>query len=208
MFKSLEGGISLHIAALGFVDDSTMMIDEQSYEPVEELLRRKQEDGELWSNLLFSSKKWIPCIFLHLQTNQRTSDATSLWQTSSIQKQEKSNNANTGKTKIQHGKIRAPQSTDRQLGITNRGNHEKAKSISEGIIRTNATRSETRMLYESVFRPATEYTLAQSFIPATNLTIIEKKRSQDYTRNVDTTETHQEQSFKARLNSEEQASSH
>ena len=39
---------------------------------------------------------------------------------------------------------------------------QKAKLILDAIIRTKPTRTETKMLYDSVFRPATEYTLAQS----------------------------------------------
>ena len=54
-FKSPEGDISLHMAVIGFVDDSTIMTDGQAQEPVEELLKRIQEDGELWSKLLFTS---------------------------------------------------------------------------------------------------------------------------------------------------------
>ena len=52
---------------------------------------------------------------------------------------------------------------------------QKAKSISDAIIRTKTTRSKTRTLYKLIFRPAIEYTLVQPLIPPANLAIIEIK---------------------------------
>ena len=40
---------------------------------------------------------------------------------------------------------------------------KKARSISNAIVRTGVTRDKARMLYESVYRPAIEYTIPQSF---------------------------------------------
>ena len=51
---------------------------------------------------------------------------------------------------------------------------KKAKQISQAIQRTRTTRDEARMMYESVYRPAVEYPLAQSFVPETHLELIEK----------------------------------
>ena len=41
---------------------------------------------------------------------------------------------------------------------------EKATSLNEAIDRSGATRKETRMFYDTVWRQAIEYTLAQSFL--------------------------------------------
>ena len=52
---------------------------------------------------------------------------------------------------------------------------EKAQEISKAIHRTHSTRDESRRMYESVYQPAVEYILAQSFIPAPQLQIIAQK---------------------------------
>ena len=52
---------------------------------------------------------------------------------------------------------------------------EKAQETSKAIHRTHSTRDEFWMMYESVYRPAVEYLLAQSFIPAPQLQIIAQK---------------------------------
>jgi len=52
---------------------------------------------------------------------------------------------------------------------------KKARSISNAITRTGVTRDKARMLYESVYRPAVEYTIPQSFLTKKQLENIEKK---------------------------------
>ena len=47
--------------------------------------------------------------------------------------------------------------------------------IVDGIVSSGATRSEARLFYESVYRPAIEYTLPQSFLSPKQLINIEKK---------------------------------
>ena len=52
---------------------------------------------------------------------------------------------------------------------------EKATSLNEAIDRSGSTRKETRMFYDTVWRQAIEYTLAQSFLSEKQIEAIEKK---------------------------------
>ena len=77
---------------------------------------------------------------------------------------------------------------------------EKAQEISKAIHRTHSTRDESQMMYESVYRPAVEYSLAQSFIPEPQLQIIAQKTMPRIYSNLASIETHQEIYYMAQEN--------
>ena len=52
---------------------------------------------------------------------------------------------------------------------------KKAVEINDAIAKFGATRNEARMFYDSVWRPAIEYTLSQSFLSDTQLQKVETK---------------------------------
>ena len=52
---------------------------------------------------------------------------------------------------------------------------KKAKNVSEAIFRTKETRDQARMMYETVYWPVVEFTLAQSFLSDSQLHQSEQK---------------------------------
>jgi len=51
---------------------------------------------------------------------------------------------------------------------------KKANMILNALVRTGVTRDKARMLYKSVYRPAIDYTIPQSFLTLKQLENIEK----------------------------------
>ena len=52
---------------------------------------------------------------------------------------------------------------------------EKATEISQAVTKCRITRPEAQMLYQSVYRPAVEYTLSQTFLTSTQYQKIQQK---------------------------------
>ena len=52
---------------------------------------------------------------------------------------------------------------------------EKAAQVTDGIIKSGASRTDATLLYETVYRPSVEYTIPQSFMTPSQLRQIERQ---------------------------------
>ena len=52
IFKTPDGGIVLYITIVGFVNNTTVITGGTQEKPIENLLKRMQQDADLWNQLL------------------------------------------------------------------------------------------------------------------------------------------------------------
>ena len=167
IFKTPDGKIVLHITIVGFVDNTTVITDGSQYKPIDQLLKRMQQDADLWNQLLWASgsklelskcryhivyydfsEKGDPKMQALTSKEICSPDATD----EPVPKQAK--NIFKPRKIWVHFKSPGGNSKAQLAAIT-----KKAIEISKAISKTKATRDETRILYESVYWPAIEYTL-------------------------------------------------
>ena len=55
IFKTPDSKIVLHITIVSFADDTTVITGGTQEQPIEQLLKRMQQDADLWNQLLWAS---------------------------------------------------------------------------------------------------------------------------------------------------------
>ena len=161
--------VLLHM--VGFVDDSTTITGGNKTDTVQDLLKKMQEDAQLWCDLLWCSggnlelsKCGFHCIHYTFQDDglpvMKRSAGEDLTVTTPTGEEVKIKGKNIYTPRKNLGHYKAPAGIYRAQfeAIL-----EKATMLNEAIDRSGATRKETRMFYDTVWRQAIEYTLAQSF---------------------------------------------
>ena len=142
-----------------------------------------QEDAQLWNDLLWSSggclelpkcgyhtiyyrfhSSGIPYLN-HQHTHQVTIQSPDR---TDIPIQQK--NIYTPRKNLGHFKSPADTYQAQYNVILNKG-----KGVVDGIVSSEATRSEAQLLHDSAYRPTVKYTLPQSFLSQKQLSDIEKK---------------------------------
>jgi hypothetical protein len=182
LFESPDGEMFIRFNMVGFVDDSTCITGAEKNDTLADLVSKMTEDAQLWHDLLWCSggKLELPkCGYHVIHYEFDESGIPRMLRSpgeSIILKNEqgddvtvKSKNIYQTRTNLGHKKSPAGS----RIGQTTT-TRDKAIKLTEAIINCGCSRSETRMLYDSVWKPAIEYTLPQSFLSAKQLTTIEK----------------------------------
>ena len=142
-----------------------------------------QADAQLWSDSLFQSggRLELPKYGFHTTYFDFNKEGNSIMRHKPEQdiiiknehKEEtiiKNKNIYTPRKKLGHHKSPAG-----HFQTQTKEAMKKAKTISEANFRTKATQDQARMMYETVYRPAVEFTLTQSFLSESQLQQIEQK---------------------------------
>ena len=183
IFTSPNLDIALRISIVGFVDDSTCITSGDPTKPIEDLLQRMQHDAQLWNDLLWTSggKLELPkcgfhAIYYKFDTHglpvmvHQTHQSITIVNAHGAQVPIKEKNIYTPRKNLGHYKAPAGQykvQTDKIL--------EKARQLADAIAKCDIQRSDAKLLYDSVFRPAVEYPIPQSFLSRKQLQHIERK---------------------------------
>ena len=182
LFESPAGDMVVRFNMVGFVDDSTCITGGTKNDTVEQLLATMKEDAQLWHDLLWCSggKLELPKCGYHVIHYDFNDDGTPRMLHSpgeSITLQNEHGNdveikaKNIFQTRTNLGHDKAPGSTGK---IQTEKQIRKGSKLADAIGKCGCTRSESRMLYESVWKPAIEYVIPQSFLSDKQLISIEK----------------------------------
>jgi hypothetical protein len=171
LFKSPAGNTVVRFNMVGFVDDSTCITGGNPDDTLQELLKKMKDGAQLWHDLLWCSggklelsKCGYHVIYYDFDDSgilrMRHSPGNSITlkndQGDLIPIQSK----NVHQTRINLGHAKATGDTcTTEFGRT----LKKADNIGDAIGQCGGTRAE-KMLYRSVWKPAVEYTLPQSFL--------------------------------------------
>lgn len=182
-FTCPTGDISFTITILGFVDDSTVVTGDKPGQSVQSLLNKASQDAQHWNDLLFTSggKLELPkCGFHTIFYNFDDSGIPKLLHSTNTTIDLKDHKGNITSVKeknifkprrnLGHYKSPAGTYTTQYETILN-----KATTISRNIAQCPIGREEAKLLYDSVYRPAIEYTIGQSFLSHAQHKTIESK---------------------------------
>ena len=182
LFESPDGEMMVRFNMVGFVDDSTCITGTGKDASLQELLTKMREDAQLWHDLLWCSggKLELPkCGYHVIHFNFDNSGIPRMQHSpgESITLNNEHGNEviikskNIFQTRLNLGHSKSP---------AGNGNTEfnrtlkKAVSGSNAITKCGGTRTETRLLYNAVWKPSVEYVLPQSFLSEKQLKTIEK----------------------------------
>ena len=183
LFTSPQGDVSLRISIVGFVDDATCITGGDPNKPIQDLLQRMQHDAQLWNDLLWTSggKLELPKCGFHA-IYYRFDDQGLPVMVHDTQHRITISNAHNEEIPIREKNIFTPR---KNLGhykapasryiVQTAKILEKAHALSDAIAKCDISRTEAKLLYDSVFRPAVEYPIPQSFLSRKQLTTIEQK---------------------------------
>ena len=182
LFESPDGEMMVRFNMVGFVDDSTCITGVGKNATLQELLTNMQADAQLWHDLLWCSggKLELPKCGYHVihynfdnsgipRMQHSPGDSITLNNEHGDEVIIKSKNIFQTRLNLGHSKSPA-----------GNGNTEfertmaKAVSGSDAITKCGGTRTETRLLYNAVWKPSVEYVLPQSFLSEKQLRTIEK----------------------------------
>jgi hypothetical protein len=180
LFKSPAGDTVVRFNMVGFVDDSMCITGGNPDDTLQELLKKMKEDAQLWHDLLWccgGKLELSRCGVIYYDFDDsgiprmRHSPGELITlkndQGDFIPIQPK----NIYQTRINLGHAKAPRdSCKTEFSRT----MKKAVNFGEAIAQCGGTRSENKMLYRSVWKPAVEYTLLQSFLSGKKLKSIEQ----------------------------------
>jgi len=181
LFESPEQDLIIKMTLVGFVDDSTSSTGTTERETLQDLIRKMREDAQLWHDLLWCSggklelskcgyhiihynfdDSGIPRMMHHPSEKITLTDAAggdvtiggkTIYQT---------------RTNLGHDKSPGSTGTTHFKRVLKTG-----LGIADAVVKCGGTRDESRMYYETVWRPAVEYTLSQSFLSEKQLKSIE-----------------------------------
>ena len=191
IFRSPSGNNTLRMSIVGFVDDSTVITSDEPGKPVSSLIDRAQQDAQTWNDILFTSggKLELPKCGFHViyyeyteagipymlhstnrPINLKANDNTQ------IPIQEK--DIHTSRKNLGHFK-----SPSRNYAPQLHNLCTKATELSKAITSCPVSRDEAKQLYETVFRPAIEYPLGQSFLTPKQLHSIVMTRTFEWKQN-------------------------
>jgi hypothetical protein len=182
LFQSPEGDMIVRFNMVGFVDDSTCITGGNPDDTLQELLKKMQDDAQLWHDLLWCSGGKLElskCGYHVIHYDFEDSGIPRMKHNpgESITLQNEKGepisikSKNIYQTRVNLGHAKAPSDScntefERTL--------KKAVKIGEAITQCGGTRAESKMLYRAVWKPAVEYILPQSFLSKKQLQKIEK----------------------------------
>jgi hypothetical protein len=156
----------------GFVDESSCITGGNPNDTLQQLLVKMKDDAQLWHDLrwcsggkLELSKCGYHVMYYYFDDSgipkMRHSSGDSITLTNNQGDLIPIHSKNIYQTKINLGHAKGP----RDNGKTEFGRTlKKASNIGDVIAQCGGTRAENKMLYRSVWKPAIEYTLPQSFL--------------------------------------------
>jgi len=181
-FESPDGEYVVRFNMVGFVDDSTCITGGNKNDTIQELLAKMKDDAQLWHDLLWCSggklelsKCGYHVIHFDFDDNgiphMRHSPGDSILLQNDQGNDVKIKSKNIFQPRKNLGHLKSPS----QSAITQAIAIEKtATGLTDAVDRCGGTRSEVRMLYESVWKPAVEYVIPQSFLSEKQLSKIER----------------------------------
>jgi hypothetical protein len=181
LFESPDNELMIKMTLVGFVDDSTSCTGISEKESLADLIRKMREDAQLWHDLLWCSGGKLElskCGYHIIHYNFDDSGIPKMMHHPSEKitlKDAEGGDVNiVGKSiyqpRLNLGHLKAPARTGIKhfnKVLTN------ATGIADAVVKCGGTRDESRMYYDTVWRPAVEYTLSQSFLSEKQLKKIE-----------------------------------
>lgn len=169
---------------VGFVDDSTCTTGGNALTTFEELKIKMTEDAQLWHDLLWASggKLELPKCGYHLiyydfspdgipyMRPTPPNDEIILTDDNNNHESIKAKSVFTPRKNLGHFKAPGGDCSTQTSQLK-----KKALQLTNDIIKYKCSRSENRMLYNTVWKPSTEHVLPQSFLTQAQLDSIEKK---------------------------------
>jgi hypothetical protein len=179
LFESPDTELMIKMTLAGFVDDSTSCTGITEQESLEDLIQKMREDAQLWHDLLWCSGGKLElskCGYHIIHYNFDDSGIPKMMHHPSEKislKDAEGGDVNiVGKSiyqpRLNLGHLKAPARTGIKhfnKVLTN------ATGMADAVVKCGGTRDESRMYYDTVWRPAVEYTLAQSFLSEKQLKI-------------------------------------
>ncbi|OEU05830.1 hypothetical protein FRACYDRAFT_257959 [Fragilariopsis cylindrus CCMP1102] len=182
LFESPSKDMIVRFNMVGFVDDSTCITGGNKNDTLQDLIRKMKEDAQLWHDLLWCSggKLELPkCGYhvIHFEYENSGIPTMIVSPGDSILLQNEHGNdvkiesKNIFQPRTNLGHIKGPM----QRGITQTETvAEKGTRLTNSIVKCGCSRTETRLLYDTVWKPAIEYVIPQSFLSDKQLSKIEK----------------------------------
>lgn len=169
---------------VGFVNDSTCITGGSTEDSYTDLKSKITQDAQLWHDLLFVSggKLELPKCGYHLVyynfddagiPHMRVTEpnkSVTLKHNNGTDVQIKAKSIFQSRNNLCHHKSPGG---DRSIQASKA--EEIALSIVDSMSKCNCTRTEIRMIYNTVFKPSLEYTLGQSFLSKKQLNSIKRK---------------------------------
>jgi hypothetical protein len=165
LFESPDGNMMVRFNTVGFVDNSTCITGGNKDDTLQELIQKMKEDAQLWHNLLWclGDRLELPKYGYHLVyfdfkdsgiPEMRHSPSESITLHNELGDEVEIESKNIYQTGINLGHAKCPKST----GITQLKRSTKtAVCTSDAIVKCGCSRTETRMLYQTVWKPSIEY---------------------------------------------------
>jgi hypothetical protein len=181
-FESPDGEYVVRFNMVGFVDDSICITGGNKDDTLQELLAKMKDDAQLWHDLLWCSggklelsKCGYHVIHFDFESNgiphMRHSPGESILLQNDLGEEVQIKSKNIFQPRKNLGHFKSPKGGT----IVQAATVEKtATKLTEAIDRCGGTRTEIRMLYDSVWKPAVEYVIPQSFLSEKQLNKIEK----------------------------------
>ena len=177
-FISPEGDINFRITLVGFVDNLTTITLAALESTLQELLQPTESDAQLWNDILFTSggrleitKCGYHTIYFDFQSNGIPVMPHSTNQTNPNGNVIPVRPKNIYQPRRNLGHFKSPAgkfNTQAKVIL------QKAQSISKAISQSPVSQEAAFVLYHTVYRPAVEYVLGQSFMTTSQLYTIEK----------------------------------
>ena len=181
LFKSPSGDMLVRFNMVGFVDDSTCITGGEENDTLQQVINKMKQDAQLWHDLLWCSGGKLElskCGYhvIHYDFDDsglprlRHSPGETIMLKNEHGEEIPIRAKNIFQTRKNLGHYKSPDGT----GVTH---YEHVKKVavdrSNAIVKCGGTRDETRMFVRSVWKPAVEYTLPQSFLSEKQLKAIE-----------------------------------
>jgi hypothetical protein len=182
LFTSPERDMVVRFNMVGFVDDSTCITGGNPNDTLQELLQKMKDDAQLWHDLLWCSggklelsKCGYHVIHFDFEDSgiptMRHSPGVSITLQNEHGDDIPIKSKNIYQTRVNLGHAKSPADScktefERTL--------KKSTDLGNAIAQCGGTRAENKLLYRSVWKPAVEYTLPQSFLSEKQLKTIEK----------------------------------
>ena len=187
LFVSPDNNTSVRINMVGFVDDSTCITGGNANTSYSEIKDMMKEDAQLWHDLLWitGGKLELPKCGYHViyydfhedgipYMRHTQQESITLANEIGTDVDIKGKNIYTPRTNLGHKKSPAGNRSVQAQAI-----EAKASSLTQALLSCGCDRHDAKMLFRSVWKPAVEYTLAQSFLHTKQL---EKIQRQNFSR--------------------------
>ena len=181
LFQSPSGDMIVRFNMVGFVDDSTCITGGEPSDSLQQVINKMKQDAQLWHDLLWCSGGKLElskCGYhvIHYDFDDsglprlRHSPGETIMLKNEHGEEIPIRAKNIFQTRKNLGHYKSPDGT-----CVTHFEHVKKVAIdrADAIVKCGGTREETRMFVQSVWKPAVEYTLPQSFLSYKQLKAIE-----------------------------------